>query len=299
MPECPPPGEHGAARPASAEHPRGVQRLPGWVILEEDADTMKISRPARRRLLIAAPIVLVVAVVGVGSIPRGPLVITPPPADGDAQRWVHVEGAANTRDAGGYPTADGGFVKRGMIYRSAKLNRLSPAGEDTYRKLGITTVIDFCNRLTPWPLFGGDVWAVQLASKVRGCPMSFRSDVPKDQFYVQGIPENAEAYREAFDILADPGSYPVLYHCAGGTDRTGVMSALLLSRLGVDRDNILADFRLSEQVRKGGNVDALNGLFKAIDEAGGIEAYLERVVGVSRETQEAVWGNLRTSAESH
>jgi protein-tyrosine phosphatase len=226
-----------------------------------------------------------------GSIPDGPLVITPPPATAEPGRWVHIEGAANTRDAGGYSTEDGHAVKRGMIYRSAKLNRLSKTGADAYRELGITTVIDFCNRLTPWPLFGGDVWAVQLASSVRGCPMSFNDEGPFDEFYTRGVRDNADSYRKAFELLADADSYPVLYHCRAGTDRTGVMSALLLLLLGVDQETVLADFRLSERVGLPGRLPAMYVLLDEIEAAGGVEPYLESI-GVTSETQRRIREHL-------
>jgi len=252
---------------------------------------MPLSRRARRALLIGGPGSFVAIVLAIGSIPRGPLVITPPPADAEPGRWVHIEGAANTRDAGGYPTRDGRFVKRGMIYRSAKLNRLTSAGADAWRELGVKTVIDFCNRLTPWPLFGGDVWTVQLASTVHGCPMSFKKDGPREDFYIRGVRENARAYRRAFELLADAENYPVLYHCAFGTDRTGVMSALLLSLLRVDRATIISDFRLSEQVNHPGVLPAMEALLDHITAQGGIQPYLESM-GVRQETQQRIRRHL-------
>ena len=252
---------------------------------------MRLSKSTRSVLQIGGPLAVVAIVIGWGSIPEGPLVITPPPANAEPGRWVHIEGAANTRDAGGYSTRDGRFVKRGMIYRSAKLSRLSSAGADAYRSLGVKTVIDFCNRLTPWPLFGGDTWSVQLASSVRGCPMSFSKDGPREEFYTRGVRDNAASYCEAFEILADGENYPVLYHCAAGTDRTGVMSALLLSLLGVDRDTLLADFRLSEQVNLPGSLPAMKTLLEEIDAAGGIGPFLEGI-GVSAATQHRVRDNL-------
>lgn len=255
---------------------------------------MKLSRKHKWLLRIGIPLLVVVAVLVVGSIPEGPLVITPPPADATPGRWVHIEGAANTRDAGGYPTRDGQFVKRGMIYRSAKLHRLTSAGGAAFQKLGVKTVIDLRNRLTPWPFFGGDVWAVQLAATVHGCPMSFSKDGPKDEFYTRGVHENADSYREAFELLADPVNYPVLYHCAAGTDRTGVMSALLLDLLGVDRDTIIADFRLSERVNLPGSLPAMEKLLHEVDAQGGIEAYL-RGIGVTPDTQQRIRENLLES----
>jgi len=145
-------------------------------------------------------------------------------------------------------------------------------------------VIDFCNRLTPWPLFNGDVWGVQLASSVRGCPVSFAGDDTLEDHYIVGVEANAAEYRAAFKLLADPDNYPILYHCAAGTDRTGVMSALLLTLLDVDRETIIADFRLSEKVNRPGKLLALQALLKHIDEQGGIQTYLESI-GVTADIQ--------------
>jgi len=256
---------------------------------------MKLSKRGKRVVLALSPVIVIALVFGLGSIPDGPLRITPPPTDAEPGRWVHIEGAANTRDAGGYPTRDGHAVKHGAVYRSGKLSRLSDRGADDYRELEITTVIDFCNRVTTWPLFGGDVWAVQRSSDVRGCPMSFEKEGSPAEFYIRGVHDNAAEYRKAFEILADPTSYPVLYHCAAGTDRTGVMSALLLSLLGVERDAIIADFRLSEKVGAPGSLPALKALLDAIEHQGGIEAFLENEIGVSRATQAKVREQLLES----
>lgn len=252
---------------------------------------MRLSKRTKRGLRIGVPLILIAVVLVWGSIPEGPIVVTPPPADAEPGRWVHVEGVANTRDAGGYPTRDGGFVKRGMIYRSAKLSRLSADGAETYRDLGVETVIDFCNRLTPWPLFGGDAWSVQLASSVRGCPISFSKDGPDEEFYTRGVRDNAASYRKAFEILADGENYPVLYHCAAGTDRTGVMSAMLLSLLGVDRETLMADFELSAKVDLAGYPDAMIALLDQIDAAGGVGPFLDEL-GVPRATQNRIRDNL-------
>lgn len=250
-----------------------------------------MKKSQRTALVAGVPVGVLGLVLVWGSIPEGPVVITPPPAAAAPGRWVHLEGAANTRDAGGYPAVEGQHVKRGMIYRSAKLHRLTDAGADAFRALGIATVIDFCNRLTPWPLFGGDGWSVHFASSVHGCPMSFSKDGPRDEFYVRGVRENADTYREAFALLTAGENYPVLYHCAAGTDRTGVMSALLLALLGVERETIVADFRLSEQVDLPGSLPAMKVLLDEVEAAGGIEAYLADI-GVTAEMQAEIRGHL-------
>lgn len=57
-------------------------------------------------------------------------------------RILQLEGAANFRDLGGLPTSDGGFVRRGRIFRSDVLYRLTERDTIALRPLGIRTVID-------------------------------------------------------------------------------------------------------------------------------------------------------------
>lgn len=60
--------------------------------------------------------------------------------------------------------------------------------------------------------------------------------------------ENSESLRQVFEILLDQSeSAPVLFHCSGGKDRTGVVTALLLATLGVPRAQIEQDFLMSNR----------------------------------------------------
>src|SRR5262249_21326846 len=43
---------------------------------------------------------------------------------------------------------------------------------------------------------------------------------------------------------------PAAFHCHGGKDRTGVVAALLLDALGVDRDVVLDDYELTARYRR-------------------------------------------------
>jgi Protein tyrosine/serine phosphatase len=50
-------------------------------------------------------------------------------------------------------------------------------------------------------------------------------------------------------VLADATNHPIVFHCAAGKDRTGLVAALLLSLLGVDDETIAADYaRTSEHI---------------------------------------------------
>ena len=53
---------------------------------------------------------------------------------------IALEGASNLRDLGGYRTADGRVVRRGRVFRSAALAKLTPAARILMRT---------------WPAFSG------------------------------------------------------------------------------------------------------------------------------------------------
>ncbi len=254
--------------------------------IQAELPRQRQRRATRVILAVALGIPLVVVVVGMFRQGR-PFDAQPPPADAEPGRWIVLGGAQNTRDVGGYVTADGRHVRRGVVFRSATLSHLNDAGCDAFAALGVQTVVDMRNRLLPLPLYNGDVLCVHLVATVFGRPVSFRSEGPLEQRYLNGLLDNADAFRDTFELLADPQRLPLMYHCAAGTDRTGVQTALLLTLLGVDRETVLRDFRLSEQVGTPGNLPAMQHLLSAVDAAGGIEPFLERI-GVARETQAAV-----------
>jgi hypothetical protein len=51
----------------------------------------------------------------------------------------------------------------------------------------------------------------------------------------------------ALRLLADPGQLPALFHCAAGKDRTGVLAALVLDVVGVEREAIVDDYLLTNE----------------------------------------------------
>ncbi len=83
-----------------------------------------------------------------------------------------------------------------------------------------------------------------------------------------------------FEILTDVERLPVLVHCTSGKDRTGVVTALTLSILGVDRGVIEEDYALTNRdVPR--NVDFVEqgpGLPEGIT-----RAEMEKLVGVPEE----------------
>ena len=60
-----------------------------------------------------------------------------------SSRWLDLEGAANARDLGGLPLADGGVTAPGVLLRSDNLQGLTPG--DVHRlveELSLAVVVD-------------------------------------------------------------------------------------------------------------------------------------------------------------
>jgi rhodanese-related sulfurtransferase len=52
--------------------------------------------------------------------------------------------------------------------------------------------------------------------------------------------------REVLELIAADGNRPLVFHCAAGKDRTGLVAALVLALVGVGEEDIVADYALSE-----------------------------------------------------
>jgi protein-tyrosine phosphatase len=52
---------------------------------------------------------------------------------------------------------------------------------------------------------------------------------------------------QALEIIAESKNHPLVFNCAIGKDRTGILAAMLLSTLGVAEKDIIEDYALSDQ----------------------------------------------------
>jgi protein-tyrosine phosphatase len=61
-----------------------------------------------------------------------------------------------------------------------------------------------------------------------------------------------EAFGAALRLMCAPGRLPLLYHCTSGKDRSGWMTAIVLTALGVPRELVLRDYLLSNDFHRTG-----------------------------------------------
>lgn len=226
---------------------------------------------------------------------------------------LSIASVPNLRDAGGYPTTDGGMVRHGLVYRS---NQLGPIGAPDMARiaaLNLKNAFDLRTaaerKAAPDKIPAGvsSVWLNVLADASASAPagLGVLMHDPKsanaalgggriEHMFEEGYREFVSlgsartSYRKLFVSLSDPDQLPSLYHCTTGKDRTGWASAALLTLLGVPRETVMADFLKS-------NAYVLPLYVSEIDAfaaAGGDRSIAEAVFGVKRQYLDAAFDEM-------
>lgn len=185
-------------------------------------------------------------------------------------RAVPLTGALNARDLGGLPVA-GGQVASGRVLRADALTGLTDQDRALLADRELGTVIDF-RAPSEVELFGADLLPdgatleslpipdVSADGAAALGPLIMAGDVDgvaallgdgraaqiMDDGYAALVrrPAARTAFAAALAALADTDT-ALLYHCQAGKDRTGWMTALVLSVLGADTAVITEDYLAS------------------------------------------------------
>jgi protein-tyrosine phosphatase len=171
-------------------------------------------------------------------------------------RLVPLDGPANFRDLGGYETDHGKRVRSGLVFRSDSLSFMS---EEDVRHvtevLGLRTVIDLragkeVEQFTHGPLesLPVTVWHMPIVDETRNDASAWANGeiVSLDDLYLMMLERFGHRFVAVLDIIAAGDTQPVVFHCAAGKDRTGLVAMLLLGILGVDPEIIAADYALTD-----------------------------------------------------
>ena len=176
-----------------------------------------------------------------------------------------VVASSNLRDLGGLTTSDGYTVRTGQLFRSGHLCDLGDADRAIVRSLGLQTIVDLRRPaeadVKPHPdLPSVDVVGISVSSDdnefavVANAMLDPRAE-PLGPDHITNyfrtlVTDHIDRYRPVFDLATDPDRQPLLFNCTAGKDRTGVVAAVLLRILGVDDDLVMADYLLSNEVRR-------------------------------------------------
>jgi protein-tyrosine phosphatase len=172
------------------------------------------------------------------------------------ERWLALEGLDNIRDVGGLPLRDGGTTRSGVLLRSASLRHCTPADvTHLVDDFGLRLVLDLRTRREierdgPTALAEAGVETVALSfipEEGREFPETQDDIDPLTIAYLGYLRDRADNVVTAVRRLAAADAGPTLVHCAAGKDRTGVLVALVLDAVGVERDAVVADYALSAE----------------------------------------------------
>jgi len=211
--------------------------------------------------------------------------------------WISLKGAVNVRDVGGLPTRDGRRVRSGKLIRSDNLQDLTDADvRMLVERQRVATVVDLRTQVEvdsegPSPLAGDprvtvhhlslfpeaghntDVTAADNDGPVvlpwQNADTQVRERRSAVATYLRYLEDRPDSVVQALRLIGQTEGATIV-HCAAGKDRTGVVVALALDEVGVDRGAIVEDYartaerlglilqRLLSTQTYAGDIDTLN-----------------------------------------
>jgi protein-tyrosine phosphatase len=181
------------------------------------------------------------------------------------ERILPFRGIANFRDYGGYRTADG-RLRRSMLFRSAQHRDAAADDLATVAALHLSGVVDLRGAderaVAPCPRppgFDARLFVVEERTGGLLGPHLADAHAQPGGFDARWLMRTGYAampfrwrlrntlrnYFEALELCEGA----TLVHCAAGKDRTGLAVALLHTALGVHRDDVMADYLLTDAAR--------------------------------------------------
>jgi protein-tyrosine phosphatase len=160
----------------------------------------------------------------------------------------------NLRDLGGYGTAWGNATRWNRVFRSDSPHNFTVADLEVFDAMGIRVIYDLRRSAEreqdpgPRPCVHVELPSRQVFATHHPSTLRTRDDGERWLFedYCGMLEIAAPVFGHLFTEFAESDG-PVMFHCMGGKDRTGMTAALLLSCLGVDRQTVLDDYELTSR----------------------------------------------------
>lgn len=170
-------------------------------------------------------------------------------------RFIDVNGTFNLRDLGGYSTTHGRRTRNGILFRSDNLSRISQQGLKKLSELNLKTIIDLrsaaeITRRGSFLDHGNtkvnyvNLPLLDLATKSN---TAISDPIFLETSYQYMLTQYSHHFARVIKLVADSENTPLLYHCAAGKDRTGLVSMITLGLLGVHKEEIVFDYSLTQQ----------------------------------------------------
>ena len=144
-------------------------------------------------------------------------------------------------------------MRHGRVFRSDSLASLSEADiRYVVATLGLRTAVDLRaghevddHPHEPLADAGVAVHHRPIVDETRRRGGDPPTDLAIDEAYVMMLERFGDRFATVVELVADSGGHPVVFFCAGGKDRTGLVAALVLGALGVADETIAADYALT------------------------------------------------------
>lgn len=256
---------------------------------------------------------------------------------------IQLSGVRNIRDISQYPTIDGRRIRKNVLIRSSKLSKASAKKRNKFLKeYNINTIIDLRTSVEvdeekdlKYPeninyfhisVLKHTYFGITHEKKMRSALFKESKKFTDDASYYEYMINmyksivfeeySQEKFKEFFNVLLEAQTGGILFHCAGGKDRTGIASLFILTILGVSKEDIIKDYSMSDMVNQKHNrwlsfwirlLIPFKGFKKLLIEMlyakkeymvktieaieqqyGSVLKYLEDVIGIDNEKQEKI-----------
>lgn len=175
-------------------------------------------------------------------------------------RHIAMKYVCNFRDLGGYPTQDGRSTKWGLLYRSDALSALTDEEWEMLAERGVRTVIDLRgnSEVEEAPVLAPKQVSCYHFSLMKELDHmmdagdanilgSMKLDYGKTLF------GNLECCVNILTVIAERlQEGAIVFMCSAGKDRTGIIAAVLLYLCGVGREDMIADYIVSNTYNSNG-----------------------------------------------
>ncbi|NLM71133.1 MAG: tyrosine-protein phosphatase [Synergistaceae bacterium] len=174
----------------------------------------------------------------------------------------------NLRELGGYKGRGGLTVRRGLLFRSGGLDLPPGVLAEELARLRLSLVFDLRSReeaeLRPYTLPSGVRYRQKPVFSSLGKGLGFlnpreRRPLSKEELRsldgfmhrtYEAMGENPVVFGGIINEIVENGGRPLLFHCAAGKDRTGVLASMILLALGVSTKDVIDHYMLSNEYRR-------------------------------------------------